>query len=100
MEITENLSNKTKEILLEGNMSLNYITDDDISQIKQFVRSHDDIKIILRNVEDIDLVIIQILHSVKRSSLETKLKVQFDIELPENTEILMQNTGFQKQILK
>ena len=58
----------------------------------------ENIKIQISNIDNLDLTFIQLIYSLKNNLSELGKKVEIHSELPENTEKLLRNSGFNKII--
>ncbi len=99
MKLTEKISDNTAIITLEEDLSINNTENNQIETIKKTVNENNNIRIVLKNVEDIDLTVIQLLYSIKKTCEKEDKKLEFDIKLPQKLDTLLKNTGFDKQII-
>jgi ABC-type transporter Mla MlaB component len=85
----------TQRIVLKGDLSIRNAVN-----IKKKIRAtkltKENVKIQIIDVDNVDLTFIQLLISLKNSLIELGKNVEISSELPENAELLIRNSGFNK----
>jgi len=84
---------KSCDILIEGEASIK-IEQEVYHEFINYLNDFDILRIILKNIELIDLPFIQLLISLQQTSKLKNKKISFNIELPENLQTILINSGF------
>ncbi len=97
---TKNKINKEKkaDVLLQKELSINN-AEEIKKKLMSALNKHKNINVTLKNIENLDLAGIQLLYSCSRTCRKLNKKVTFNIELPEDIETIVENSGFSVQNL-
>jgi len=89
IELTEDSSNKTKQLIFSGELSINYIhfIKDEVDEL---INPHDAYQIVVNNVDIIDLSFIQLIISIKNSNPGSII----NMDLNEETTNLLNISGY------
>ncbi len=93
---SENIHDKkTVKMQIKGDVilqNLNSIFPEIIANIDK----HDNIHLILNEITELDLSAIQLIYSIKKTCDSNNKKFELVLELPEEIELLLKNSGFEK----
>lgn len=97
MTPSANKNEKSTTVTLEGDLSLKNMNELK-KLLSQNLEKYNLFKVIVENVNTIDLGAIQLLQSFSWSASQKGKKVHFDFNLPEDHRILLERAGFEELI--
>jgi len=86
---------KKVSIILENDLSI-YTIENIKDKIIDSYKKNDVINFKLKNLKNIDLTFIQLVFSLKNASLKEGKTVTFDVDLPEDLDLLFRNSDIKK----
>ena len=100
IEIRENKKAKGKsvDVIFKEELTIYFIEKIKEDFIKTFTK-YDNIKIILKDVINIDLSFLQFIYSLQKSAKKNNKTLSFDIKISKEIQLLINNSGLEK-ILK
>ncbi len=84
---------KKAKIFLAGDLGISNL-EEIVSKFKEVEKDYDDIEINLNDITLIDLATIQLLLSMKKSCVKHKKKINFNIDISNDINTLLETTGF------
>lgn len=82
-----------QKISFEGDLTLNTISEI-VDEVKKKVTFEKNIEIIVQKITNFDVSAIQLLYALKKGALNNNMDIAFNIDLPDDIKVLLQNAGF------
>ncbi len=81
------------DITLSGQLTINSIVKI-LAEMKELLKNASNVNIHVKEVENIDLTFIQLLFAIKNSGKKENYKINVNMELPDELNLLVNNAGF------